>query len=117
MDKYTFDYDMHRASATFLVDRDRFDTEHALATLNFFSWDYDQQADPVDEVLKKYALECMRLATENGHNHIGVTASMANREGFFPVDGSSGITLTHVEGFEFDPDDLQVDKKPHKDNL
>ena len=108
---YVFDYDFGKALANFQVDTEKFTKEMANATLEFFTWEYDKKADPVDEVMKKYALKAIQMATENYHNTLGVISDFKNAEGFGEVDGSIGITLTKVELFEFDPDDLDMTVK------
>lgn len=106
--KYTFDYDFGKALANFEVDTEKFTVEMANATLEFFSWEYDEEANPIDEVMKKYALKAIQLATENYHNTYGVISDFKDAEGFGLVDGSIGVTLTHVEGFEFYSEDLEM---------
>jgi hypothetical protein len=103
--KYSFDYD-GKATASFTVDTDMFTPEIAKETLTFFVWDYDKEADPVDEVLKKYALRAMYIATCNNYNLQGVTDEFEDQEGFCHVDGRIGIELTEVTGYPFDDDDL-----------
>lgn len=105
---YDYDYDYGRASVKFEVDTEKFTTDLANATLSFFSWLYDKEADPVDEVMKKYAALCITLATENNHGAYGVKEDMKRQEGFAPVDGSMGITLIYVEGLTIECDDLEV---------
>lgn len=105
---YTFNYNIYEAEATFKVDTEKFTEEHAKETLEFFSWNYDKEADPIDEVMKKYAMEVIRIATFEGYNAYGVTTEFNNKEGFMKVDGSSGIELTMVNEYEFDEDSLQM---------
>lgn len=107
--KYTFNYNSYEASASFEVDHDKFTAEEANATLNFFSWNYDKEADPVDEVLKKYAMKAIKLATFNSHNTYGVISDFKDEEGYAPVDGSFGIKLLDVEGYEFDEDGISLE--------
>lgn len=98
---YTFDYNMGEAEASFKVDTEVFTDETAKATLEFFTWTYDDEADPIDEVLKKYAIEAIREATFNTYNTKGVIESFKNKEGFSRIDGSNGIELMTVWGYEF----------------
>ena len=53
--KYSFNYNSFDASAEFVVDLEKFTPELARSTLDFFTWRYDEDADPIDEVMKKYA--------------------------------------------------------------
>lgn len=107
--QYTFDYNKMEAEAIFEVDTEVFTDEHALATLEFFTWDYDEEADPVDEVMKKYALEAIKVATEENYNELGVIEEFDSFEGFCKIDGSAGIKLISVTAYRFDPDVLYMD--------
>jgi len=106
---YTFNYNIYDAEATFKVDTERFTAEMAQQTLDFFSWDYDEEADPIDEVMKKYAMEAIRIATFNNYNVNGVISEFNNNEGYCKVDGRMGIELLSVEGYEFDDDALSME--------
>jgi hypothetical protein len=107
--KYHLDYGMHEASATFKVDTDKFTNEHAQMTLDFFTWDYDEDENPIDEVMKKYAIVAIRIASFKGYNTTGVIAAFDDEEGFFCVNGINGIELTDVTEYEFNEDDLTVE--------
>lgn len=109
---YEFDYACREASATFEIDLDVFTPDMAKEALSFFSWDYDKNADPIDEMMKKYAIEAIKIATFNNYNEIGVRSEINELEGFCPVDGTRGITLTDVLGYEFDEDSLSVEILP-----
>ena len=106
---YTFNYNVYEAEACFKVDTEKFTEVMAKETLNFFTWDYDKDADPIDEVMKKYALEAIRIATFNGYNLFGVKDEFMNNEGFCKVDGSMGIELNVVQGYEFDVEALSME--------
>jgi len=106
---YTFNYNIYEAEACFKVDTEKFTEEMAKATLNFFTWDYDKEADPIDEVMKKYALEAIRVATFNDYNLHGVKDEFMSKEGFCKVDGSMGIELNKVQGYEFDVEELSME--------
>lgn len=107
--KYDFNYDCYGAMVSFSVDTTKFTAEMAKATLEFFTWDYDREVDPVDEVMKKYALLAIRIATCENYNTYGVMCEFNNREGYGPVDGSIGIILISVTGYEFDEDNLYLE--------
>lgn len=106
--EYKFIYDDSEAFANFKVDTEVFTENHAKATLEFFLWDYDEDSDPITEVLKKYALEVIKEATINNFNTPGVIFLFNNKEGFCKLDGSSGITLTCVKYYEFDEFKLEM---------
>lgn len=101
--RYSFDYNNGDASAEFEVDTETFTEEMAKETLNFFSWDdpYDKDADPIDEVLKKYATQAIWFATMNRHNVTGVISDFnEDAEGYYSVDGEHGIKLLSIDGIE-----------------
>lgn len=101
--KYEFSYNYGNGTVTFEVDTDVFTNELALATLTFFTWDYDNEADPVDEVMKKYAMEAFR-----NDNYWDIKTHFESAEGFGRVDGSIGVLLTEFDGYEWDEDELDV---------
>jgi Protein of unknown function (DUF2528) len=103
---YEFKYNIYEAEVSFTVDTNVFTKEHANATLEFFTWDYDKDADPIDEVMKKYAMEAIKIATFNGYNEYGVKREFEGYEGYCRVDGSMGITLTHIFEYEFNEGNL-----------
>ena len=107
---YEFDYSYGEADCRFSVDTDVFTNEHANATLEFFDWDYDKDADPIDEVMKKYAMRAIREATANGYNTYGVIGEFDSMEGYSKVDGSNGLTLVSVSEYEFDESSLEMTK-------
>lgn len=100
--KYKFDYSIGEAMVCFTVDTEVFTEELSKATLEFFDWDYDHEADQIDEVMKKYALKAIEFSAENFKNNLtGIIQDFSNAEGFAMVDGSQGITLTHIDSYEF----------------
>jgi hypothetical protein len=108
MKTYTFDYDFGQAEARFEVNPDKFTAENALETLNFFHWDWDQDEDPIDEVMKKYAMEVIWIATSENKNTKGVIDAFMRKEGYCKIDRSSGIELISVSEYEFNPDSLEM---------
>lgn len=54
---YNFNYDIYEAEVDFKVDTDIFKEESAKELLEFFTWDYDTEANPIDELMKKYAIK------------------------------------------------------------
>lgn len=111
--EYLFNYDMMTASVQLTVDRAVFTEEMAQDTLTFFSWDEepDLHEDPIDEVVKKYAIMAIHLATKKEHNTTGVIADFEDLEGYYPVDGSHGIQLNYVEGIDISVSELQLESK------
>lgn len=105
---YDFNYNMYEAEACFKVDTEKFTEEHAKATLEFFLWDYDKEADPINEVMKKYALQAIEIATFNDYNEYGVIEEFNDLEGFCKIDGSSGIELNYISKYEFNETALHM---------
>lgn len=99
---YEFDYNCGEAEVSFEVDKSIFKKEDAQELLDFFSWDYDKKADPIFEILKKYALRAIKVATANNYNEYGVKNWFAEQEGYLSLDGKHGVKLLHVEAYEFD---------------
>lgn len=107
--KYKYTYGFHDATAEFEVDTEKFTPEIALEVLLFWTWDYDEDADPVDEAMKKTAMEVIQVATFNGYNTLGVKDEFEAKEGWWKLDGSVGITLVDVSGYDFDEDLLELE--------
>lgn len=76
--------------------------------LEFFSWSWDRDANIYDELAKKYAMSAFNFATQNRHNTIGVRQDFDAAEGYPKMDGSLGIELIDVEGYEFDDSEFNV---------
>lgn len=115
--KYNFTYDMNEVDISFIVDTEVFTADVAKETLKFFAWDYDRENDPVDEVMKKYAMEVIEVATFNDYNSYGVIDEFDDREGFCKLDGSMGILLVHSESYVFDEDKLSCEIKELNEDI
>jgi hypothetical protein len=106
--KYDLDYNNGEAGACFTVDTEKFNPKLVKAYLEFFSWDYDDEADPLDELMKKYGIQAIKIATAENFNDYGVKGWFEEAEGFPNIDGSVGIELTYVAEYEFDEDSLFI---------
>ena len=104
---YKFEYDFYSATADFKVDTEKFTEEMALETLNFFHWYYDDKNDPIDEVMRKYALVAIRISTFENYNAAGVIMEFDSKEGFCKLDGTDGIELISISGYEFEDEKLE----------
>ena len=104
---YNFDFDYESASVSFRVDASKFTKEMARENLEFFLWDYDHDADPLLEIMKKYAMEAIRVSTFKSCNKYGVIKEFEDMEGFVKLDGSSGITILDVSSYEFEDELLE----------
>ena len=108
MRHYTFNYNIYDAEACFKVDTEIFKPEDAKELLEFFTWDYDENADPIDELMKKYAMTAIKIATAENYNLLGVQSWFKDQEGFIAVDGSQGVELNLISAYEFDEDALEM---------
>lgn len=108
--KFRVEYSYGRGLVEFEVDPEKFTNEHAQETLDFFSWNYDKEGDPIEEVVKKYALEVFRIGADDSPN--GIIRSW-NQEGFAPIDGSEGIKLTDYESILPDDSDIDLEEVTH----
>lgn len=113
---YDYNYDFHEAYATFRVDNEKLTKENASVMLEFFSWDWDKEADPIEELMKKYAIKAIEVATAEGYNAYGVKRWFGEAEGFLPLDGSQGIELTNVTRYEFEESQLALEKRNFKND-
>lgn len=108
--KYNYNYGMYDAEVHFDVDLDIFTEEMAKGTLDFFSWDDepDLNENAVDEVMKKYAMRAIMAGAFNDMSVCGIKNEFQEMEGYCPVDGSYGITLTYFYGHSYESDNLTL---------
>ena len=106
--KYKFNYDFYEAEAYIKVDTEKFKEDDAKLLLEFFSWDYNKEANPIDELMKKYALTAIKIATANNFNLFGIKNWFEEQEGFISVDGSQGVEITMVYPYEFDDEKMDM---------
>lgn len=99
--KYDYDYGTGDAEVTFKVNFDIFTKDKAVLLLDFFGWDYEEET-VIDDLMKKYAIKAIEVSTANNYNEFGVKRWFKEQEGFLELDGSQGIELIHVAGYEFD---------------
>ena len=93
--EFVIDYDCGNGEVVFKIDLGKF-KKVAQVTLDFFSWSYDKEEDPVIEAAKKYAEACMRFAMQEDTDSTPYITQYFEREGFCKVDGSCGILLTSI---------------------
>lgn len=108
--KYEFNYKIYEATAGFIVDTDIFKPEDAKEYLEFFSWDYDDENDPIEELMKKYAMRAIKVATAKNYNEYGVKSWFEANEGYLPLDGTKGVELKYVAEYLFDESCLYLEK-------
>lgn len=109
--KYDYNYNFHEAYSSFKVDTEKLTAENAKMMLKFFSWNYDEEADPVDQLMLKYGMKAIEIATAENYNTYGVQEWFNETEGFLALDGSQGIELLNVSRYEFDEDNLSLETK------
>lgn len=110
MKEFKFQYLNGEAGAFFKVDLDKFTEEMANETLDFFVWDYDENENPIDAVMKKYALRVIEIATDFDYNAYGVKEKWKGfeRDGFYEIDGSDGVKLIDAWGYTFKEENLNL---------
>lgn len=113
MKRYLFSY-LHEVDATFEVDTTKFTREAALTFLNFFTWDWDKDEDPIDEAMRKLALAAFKVASGNNYNAFGVANELSEWEAYPLLDGSTGIRILDVDIYEFNTDELDMEVKEVK---
>ena len=113
MEKLKYTYGFLEGDVELSLDRKVFTEEVAQEVLNFHE-DFGAFRDNEDDVLnacKKIAYTAFYVASTKSYNTEGVKREFAEElEGFPPLDGSVGITLEYVEGFEFDPFDFNLEE-------
>jgi uncharacterized membrane protein len=107
---YKFEYDSFKAEAVFVVDNSKFMPHMAKELLDFFTCDYDEHEDAIDELMKKYALIAIKAATAENLNLHGVIDYFKKAEGLLAIDGSMGVELIEVEKYEFQEDLLEMER-------
>jgi len=105
---YNYNYNFYAAEVQLKVDTSVFTDEKAQDLLDFFSWRYDKEKPPVDELLKKYALMIIEVATAENYNEEGVKEWFDKAEGCIKIDGSEGLELIYVSSYEFDEEELTI---------
>lgn len=94
--------------------------DHSKASDNFFheindfwgdaAWRLSQSKNDIClTVLKLIAAKCFHLAVSNDYNPYGVMDSFNDgdeTEGFPPLDGSLGIYLVNMDGFNIEDDEI-----------
>lgn len=107
--KYDFTYN-NDATASFEVNTNIFTEKDAKLLLEFVDWDYDKDENPIDELMTKYAIEAIKYASLNNSNLYRVINIFADTEYLCPVDGSVGVKLLKVNGYDFNNIELECDK-------
>ncbi len=106
---YTFTYNLFDAEVCFKVDTEKFKPEDAKLLLDFFSWRYDKDNDPIDELMKKYAIKVIWVGCAENYNEEGVKSWFSQQEGLLPIDGSHGVELNYLSNYEFEEDSLDME--------
>ena len=107
--KYT--YGFLEGDVELSLDRNVFTEKIAQEILNFHE-DFGAFRDNEDDVLnacKKIAYTAFYVASTKNYNTEGVKREFVEElEGFPPLDGSIGIKLEYVGGYEFDPFEFEL---------
>ena len=105
MEKLNYTYGFLDGEVILSLDREVFTEEMAQEILNFHE-DFGAFRDNEDDVLnacKKIAYTAFYISSTKNLNTKGVKREFESLEGFPRLDGSVGITLDYVGGYEFDP--------------
>ena len=108
---YNFNYNNYDAEVCFSVDTDKFKSEDAKILLEFFTWIYDEDSEPIDELMKKYAIKAILIATAENYNESDVKRWFKEQEGFLSLDGSQGVELTYINPYYFNEEFLDIEIK------
>ena len=108
--RYKFNYDNGKAEVVLDVDLEKFTEQMALDILEFFTWYYNESNNVIDEVMKKYALECIIIADKKDYNIIGVCSELETQEGFYSVSNFEyGLKLIFIStDLDLEDDLLEV---------
>lgn len=105
---YKYEYNFYEAEACIKIDDQVLSLKDCKEALAFFTWEYDKNKDPYDELGRLYCTAAMLFATQNNANVNGVITHFKDAEGFLDVCGKSGITLTQVAGIDFS--EIQINR-------
>ena len=113
MEKLVYTYGFLDGKVELSLNRELF-TEEMAHNLLEFSEDFGAFRDDEDDVLnacKKIAYKAFYISSTKNLNTKGVKREFESLEGFPRLDGSVGITLEYVEGYEFDPFEFELYEK------
>ena len=113
MEKLKYTYGFLEGDVELSLDREIFTEEMAQEILNFHE-DFGAFRDNEDDVLnacKKIAYTAFYISSTKNLNTKGVKREFESLEGFPRLDGSVGIKLDYVGGYEFDPFEFKLDNE------
>jgi len=71
---------------------------------------YDNDEDYVKAFLKMTGADIQRVALERDYNTQGVRSAYDDREGWYKMDGTDGITILQHSTIEWDEDDFEIEE-------
>ncbi|MEX0274290.1 MAG: DUF2528 family protein [Flavobacteriaceae bacterium] len=104
---YEYQYNWGEAQVKMQIDDEKLSKDDCKDLLNFFTWKWDKEADPYDELARLYCRTAIVFATANFHNTYGVLRDFEEAEGYPNLDGTYGITLVDVEGIDLHEIELE----------
>ena len=113
MEKLKYTYGFLEGDVELSLDRNVFTEKIAQEILNFHE-DFGAFRDNEDDVLnacKKIAYTAFYVVSTKSYNTEGVKREFESLEGFPRLDGSVGIKLDYVGGYEFDPFEFKLDNE------
>ena len=98
---YHFNYDCYNSEVVITIDTHLFTKAKAQSVLDFFDWDYDKKADPIDEAVKKYALHSIWIGMRYDYNLYGVREYINKEsEGYIPLGKETGTPYSMSDGYK-----------------
>ena len=115
MEKLVYTYGFLDGRVEMSLNRELFTEDLAKSVLEFHNNNgaFNDSEDIVLNACKKIAYHAFWVASTQNYNTQGVKWQFEDSdlcEGYPCLDGSVGITLEYVEGFEFDPFDFNLEK-------
>ena len=108
---YHFNYDCYNSEVVITIDTHLFTKAKAQSVLDFFDWDYDKKADPIDEAVKKYALHSIWIGMRYDYNLYGVREYINKEsEGYIPLGKETGIDIIEFYPFTLNDGYLGLEK-------
>ena len=115
MEKLVYTYGFLDGRVELTLNRELFTEDLAKSVLeaHLESETFNKSEDVVLNACKKIAYHAFWVASTQNYNTHGVKTKFEDStlcEGYPCLDGSAGITLEYVEGFEFDPFDFNLEE-------
>ena len=91
------------------VDSKKYTSVIAESFLDNYTEYINRDNEPLDEAIKKIALECVKTATKGELGLEEVIEEFEEKEYYPSLDGSMGIELINIDYIDFDEDNLELE--------